>query len=184
MRNIKVSVIIITIILLQTVVFSDEKTDNNKHIIGFGTTFTYNHFYFPINIRSRIRIEPEIDMNINKKQSYSGDESDYIKSGIGLYRTSQKNKCLFYYGSRFKYSYYNYKSENNGSVYKSMRKNIYISPSLGGEYYLINRASLGVEIQIEYSHTFSEVDDYGNYKKFEGNGLDTIALFFMRFYLF
>ncbi|MHA2032646.1 MAG: hypothetical protein ACW99Q_25020 [Candidatus Kariarchaeaceae archaeon] len=85
-----------------------------------------NSIYFPINISDRFRIEPEIGV--------LSSGSDVLYSlGLGVFGLSGTNDISWYYGMRI--------GTWNAHFIK-------IAPTLGGEYYLSRRFSLGAEAQI------------------------------------
>ena len=97
-----------------------------------------------------------------------------------MFKKYGNDDCILYYGSRFGYKY----CLDDYRPNKYTSKGFFVSPSIGGEYYLIDRFSLGVELQTEFSHINRFEMTSSTENGYVVNGFTTNAYFFMRFYIF
>ena len=161
--------------------FSLDSLNTMKYAIGFGTALNTNLYYFPIKISDNLRIEPEYQNYKSKNDRYF-EKNEYLdfEIGTGIFYTDIENKVLIYYGIRLGYRYN--LEKHTTSEYSD--KSYIFGPAIGGEYFLIDRFSLGVELK--YGYGIVNVKKIINEltEKYTRRGSETKARFFMRFYLF
>jgi hypothetical protein len=92
-----------------------------------------------------------------------------------------------YIGARLGFNYLHTEYTVNEKISRSRTTSLFASPALGGEYFLSDNLSLGVELQLVYTYFFkpkdesteqaaSQIIDYSRYS------LNTSTLIFARFY--
>jgi hypothetical protein len=117
--------------------------------------------FVPINVSSRYRVEPEIGFqHVSSRtsgQSSSNDASDTsVHVGAGVFGlTTPKDHFTIYYGIRLAYLRFSQStgSPNGTNGYSFPTANGYfVTPTVGGEYFLGDHLSLGGEVQFRYTH--------------------------------
>jgi hypothetical protein len=146
--------------------------------------------FIPIQISSKFMLEPEIGFLTASSEEKSPWDKDKLISkafhiGIGVFPMKKMGSYKLYYGARFGYIH-NSSDEKYAmdSDEESSSSGFYISPSLGGEYFLIKHFSLGAEIQIRYASLSGEtkIETTGD-KDLSSSSMSTRALVLVRFYL-
>ena len=205
MRKILCFVVALLILIFNNTLYAQNKTEENNGW-GFGVSLEQNEvieidydvpilvtsylhcFYFPKNVSPRFRIEPFIGFSKNRtyvygyRTGYSKVEVTRFVFGSGFLGLKRKNSVQFYYGARFAFVFLVL-----GDIGRSPIKDesiswsgFHIGPVLGGECFLKESFSIGLEGQLLYtllSHSnkfySSEITDYSICSK---------ALIFLRLY--
>jgi hypothetical protein len=149
---------------------------------GFGAAvFERLEFYFPINISDQFRIEPILELRItNAKSEQSNNDGISLEFSIGIFPIVKYDKLNIYYGARIGYIYTDKKSDYD----EDRTKGLIISPTIGGEYFLISRFSLSTELHYEYkyyNYRYKYYDELENNYISSGN---TRANIILRVYLY
>ncbi len=137
---------------------SDRKTDfgigiNLLSRLGFGfedyDDISGYFIFLPVQFNNHYRIEPSFQFSLTKKDNY-------FATGIGFFRLKRFDKLQYYYGLR--------------TTYWNIRL-IEISPTIGCDFYLSDRFSIGAEAQLRSFLWKSEI-----------LGVMTDANFIVRYY--
>lgn len=149
---------------------------------GIGVSFKSSEagIYLPITITPRVFVEPYFQYGHGDSESNFNSSSTNLSVGAGLFGVSDLGDDVdFYYGARAAYL----RQESSFGGQKSDADGFSIAPTLGFQYYLTDRLSLGAEVRWEFTElsgtrTF-ESSDPENYNS-SGNGTRTDVL--LRFY--
>lgn len=148
----KLSAAVVFLIVINgfTNVFGQNESGNNRKF-GIGVSlFSLNDainssnggfassIYFPINVSDQFRLEPEIAL-------FSSKYTDFHNIGLGFFKLENSKELLLKYGARV------------GVMSNDM---FHISPTLGAEYFLSPRFSLGAEAQLRILFVKSETAVY------------------------
>lgn len=138
---------------------------------GLGLNLNFSNpqssIYVPINVTESFRIEPSFDFYIgsnseksNRNNTYNQDTSYYAIS-LGFFgRKPLIQSFYLLYGGRFGYfnQTHEYKSSNQGNSVSNLEEGnyfgTYISPTIGFEYFIIEKLSLGAEFFIVFAESF------------------------------
>jgi len=112
----------------------------------------------PIKFGERIRLEPEIGFGWSSEQSEpsgpyvsSRSTASVLHVGTGVFGVAPADRFAVYYGGRFAYLHDDQTSDTGSATYPSSGNGIFVAPTLGGEYFLGERVSLGAEVQVRYT---------------------------------
>lgn len=134
-----------SLLIFPLIIFGQQDKNHEPYTLGIGISWQTQKFYFPVNINETYRIEPEFYGTISDRR-YSGDyKSGYYKIALGLFRKWSYAKIDFYYGARVGYFY----DSSDQTSHIEKETSFGISPGIGAEYYLIDRFSLGLELNYE-----------------------------------
>ncbi len=161
--------------------------------------------YLPINLSSRFRVEPLIAVVFSDREEkreittdgYAGtlDENSqmYLDVGVGLFLMSEMNKLRLYYGTRQGYLRISSLDEEKKTrerdswettgKRKETQNGFYIGPTVGGEYSLSAKLTLGAEAHVAYSFLDGKLENklIGN-SDVTQSSITTRGLAFIRFY--
>ena len=205
MRKISGFAVVLLILFFYNQLYAQNKTEENNGW-GFGVSIEQNEvieinhdhplivtsylhcFYFPKNVSPHFRIEPFIGFSKNRTYVY-GSGTGYAKVevtrfvfGSGFLGLKRKNSVQLYYGARFAFVFKVFGDVGGSQIeFESISQSgFHIGPVLGGECFLKESFSIGLEGQLLYtllSHSnkfySSEITDYSICSK---------ALFFLRLY--
>jgi hypothetical protein len=180
--------IILIFILSITFAFNLYAQDSTKfehYNYGFGASMStnlYEHkFYFPMYIHTNFRIEPEIDLGIFNTTNEDFNDRIDIEVGIGTFYRFTYHNLEIYPGFRFGYLYLKSDAENINNSIKST--GFFFTPTIGGEYFLFERFSLGAELQFKYIHRNEKRYKQNIPQENTENGVNTYTFLIMRFYV-
>jgi hypothetical protein len=142
--------------------------------IGFGADISDDRrYYLPIYISDNFKIEPDFIIQFFKdERSY---RSSSIELSIGLFYTINYQNLIPYFGLRSGFSYRDIDNPGNDSY---IEKGIMFGPSIGGEYFLMERFSIGPEIYLKYKYLRRNDRDKGI------QSFNTYTQFIFRVYLY
>ena len=166
---------------LPSMSFAQDSLHNNHYNYGFGAAFNDYRFYFPMYVNQYMKIEPEFKVSFSKATWSEKREYLDIEIGIGAFYRYSHKQIEIYLGIRL--GYLNYKSENDHTIL-SKESGYYLAPTLGGEYFILERFSLGAELQIRYSYRAGDTNYNDEPEEIKNQGLRTYTYFMMRFYVF
>lgn len=114
--------------------------------------------YVPVDTGNSIRIEPFVraykSSSNTRYSSFSSDyEDSYIYYGVGIFgKSSINDNSNTYYGARIAYTASEYESsDSDGYSSKSDLSGYEIAPTLGLEYYITEKFSVGAEAEWYYA---------------------------------
>lgn len=147
-----------------------------KTRIGLGVSITPEssfgptvEVYLPIDVRANLRIEPSL--GIFTADSGGAGESD-ITIGAGVFLMKRISQPVnLYYGGRVKL---NFASVDTGAADES-GTDISFAGAVGGEYFLVDAFSIGLEGQLGY---YSTSDVNGDATGFFTTGLGFLRVYF------
>lgn len=129
---------------------------------GIGVGFNDGiKIYLPINTEDWF-IEPTLYMyDSSEKSSPFGDqkyEQSRLEVGVGLFKDKiVMEDTHLYYGARVGYSNYKYENTYSADNYFSRRKNkedgYFIAPTIGMNYLISPRISVGLDVSLSHSRT-------------------------------
>lgn len=144
-------------------------------------------FYLPIKFGESFTLEPEFGIYLRsaKEESYNEDIS-FSRFGLGLFHgLMKKENFSMNLGARLAYLSNSTEISNDGETISEISQSaLSIGLCLGGEYFLSNYFSIGLEMQANYFiyeiPTVRPADF--EFNRFEQNILSTNGLLFFRFY--
>lgn len=117
----------------------------------------------PIDLAPRFRIEPEvsvlrIDSTTSTNAPGSGSQLNQeriqtmLHVGTGAFGRTTRDRLGVYYGARFAYLRYSASSDSQFSPSRTTPASpaFLLAPTVGGEYFLGDRFSLGAELQVRF----------------------------------
>lgn len=160
------------IFAISTAAFSD---------VGIGVSFQSDdsNVYIPYDISESIRIEPSIRYYKFKAENNSDTES--FELGIGLFHKKETmNNLNLLLGARVGYIDFNRSytgsSETSGNGY-------FIAPTLGLEYFIGDKFSIGGEVSLRYENATQDTADFFDGKQsIDTSSIDTDTSLSARFY--
>ena len=146
---------------------------------GSGQTVSLAPFTVTVPITTRsFRLEPEVGF---ARTSRSADDRSSTSSvftiGTGLFAVSRFENTLLHLGGRVGLSRLSESQELRNDEESSSRINFSVGPAVGGEYYLSNHFSLGLEARFVYVNV-GEPDDAPD--DFSASRLRTSGVAFFR----
>ena len=130
--------------------------------------------YIPVDINNSIRIEPFVqsrksssdykhyDAGFPSGSSDSKSSSSYY--GVGIFGKSSINEnSNTYYGARFAYLTGKFESKSDSHNYESDYSGYDIAPTLGFEYYITEKFSVGAEAEWYYEKTDGEIKSISSF---------------------
>ena len=174
------SILLIIFLSVTNLCFSQDSLHFNHKDIGFGADILNDKYYFPIFLNDKLKIEPEIEFYLRYDDPHAND-SKLFEIGSGFFYTLNYGQLIPYFGLRIGYTYFNNKYAENNTHKES---GFYMSPTLGGEYFLFERFSLGFELLAKYIHTDGNETYIGGERESKRRGFQTITYFVLRIYLF
>jgi hypothetical protein len=151
--------------------------------MGLGVAVNLNHFSIPFNIANKYRLEPEINIFVlNNDRGDSKNKSTLLDVGIGFFRLHTFQPFNIYYGIRTGYSLLDAETNTEDSDPVTTKTDgFYFSPTVGSEFYPIDRFSLGAELIFNYSSLqtkYSDEDEDGKLWT-----LRTLGRVYVRFFI-
>lgn len=147
----KVTMAILFGALISNQLIAEESKNGLGVSIGDAATI-----YYQIN-RDNLRFEPTISLWSNERQASDSttkinDEFSAFDLGLGLFINEEVYKNTFvYYGARFGYSREKRSSSFNISSNSDKQDGYFIKPTLGAEYFINSKFSIGIDVGFYYS---------------------------------
>ncbi len=151
-----------------------------------------HNIYIPIYLGKSYRLEPQLGFSYYSRYiTYSSSsEKNTLYSfqlGIGFFHMPLRSQPTLYYGGRLGLIYSSETSKDINRVanheYIDIDKEsgfgFFFAPTIGGEYFVHRKISLGCEVQLKW--LYINLEDEHNYKDDRKKYL-TDTLFFTRFY--
>lgn len=131
--------------------------------VGVSVRDDDTRIYVPINVTESFRIEPFV--NYGKREEKDDDWEESVKAyefGLGFFgRTELVDKLHFLYGARISYlSAKAVNKDSDGSSYKYDVDGYSIAPTMGFEYFIMEKLSIGADVSLVYAKTDSESKSY------------------------
>ena len=132
--------------------------------IGVSVQGDAGTIYVPVEISDAFRIEPTFEFRHNNEEQVDGDTYSMtnMKLGCGLFgKTELLEQLRTYYGVRLGYVYtQRERSAGVSSDYDVQTHGINVAPTLGLEFYITDRFSVGGEIAwyFQYDHGAGDGD--------------------------
>ncbi len=138
--------LLLVLILLLMSNFLQAEEKKSRIGIGIGMTNLWrlydSVFIIPIHFSPGFKIEPEFSFYMRSDSAFILNEpSTSLTLGCGFFAKTNKEKASIYYGARTGIIYYSYEDNID----------LYVGPAIGGEHYLSEHFSLGVEVQLIYT---------------------------------
>jgi hypothetical protein len=130
----------------------------------------------PIDVTSRIRIEPEIGV-IRDTASHDSDVTiletlsqlapisatqetrvTTVSAGAGAFFVQTSDKIKMQYGVRAGYARSATTVSLSAFTFETRLNGYFIAPAVGGEYFVVDRFSLGAELQVRYTSLEGQQD--------------------------
>jgi hypothetical protein len=149
--------------------------------LGIGTELNnYYSVYFPISIAPRLRLEPSIRVNIVAEEEMGATyDRSTLDFGAGLFLLSSRDGNNLYIGARIWNTHYRFiRIPFQGDKYKHQRNGFFLAPTIGGEYFLSPRFSLGAEVQLGYTLETIKSND----NKQDRSAIQSLGNILVRFY--
>ena len=153
----------------------------------------------PIDLSGRFRVEPEVggyrNSSVNETRLTPSiselvtQTSSVIRFGVGAFGIASKDRFMLYYGGRVGYQRYHQSSTSalpSGSTthesftYPTIPAWVF-APTIGGEYYLSERLSLGGEAQVRFI-SWNAVSERNEAESVSGTSSMTRVSLVLRFY--
>jgi hypothetical protein len=153
----------------------------------------------PINLFSRFRVESEVggyrDSSIDETALTASVSATYtrtsslIRFGVGAFGIASKDRFSLYYGGRVGYQRY-HQSSKSGSSSSSRTDESFtypvipawvFAPTIGAEYFLSDRLSLGGEAQVRFI-SWNAVSERNPDESVSGTSSSTRGSLVLRFY--
>lgn len=147
-----------------------------------------HNIYIPIHLGKSYRLEPQLGFSYySRYRTYSKEnEKSTLSSfqlGIGFFHMRWRNQPILYYGGRLGLIYSSETSKYthvwNIDIDKESGFGFFFAPTIGGEYFVREKLSLGCEVQLKWS--FINLEDELK-RKDDRKKCVTSTLFFTRFY--
>ena len=157
-------------VTLATTVFISSPSFSEELTFGLGAGVDDGlKIYLPINIE-QLLIEPTLFIASRNNEtkddvSESKDNVDVIELGVGVFKNEQTIlNTHIYYGSRLGYIEVKRKEAFLNSTSSSKQKGYFIAPTIGIEYFLTNKFSVGLDVAFTYSRVDGkEADAFGSF---------------------
>ena len=114
--------------------------------------------FVPIKFGTRMRLEPEIGFGWSSQQNQSStpyyssrSTASVLHVGAGVFAVAPTDRFAVYYGARVAYLHDAQNEDTGSATFPSSGNGVFVAPTLGGEYFLGDRVSLGAEIQVRYT---------------------------------
>lgn len=149
--------------------------------IGVSVQSDDSRVYVPIEISDSLRLEPTI--RYLKNDQDNGDweySSESVEVGCGLFFTNSIGENInFLYGARAAYVVRKYES---GASYEEDLDGYMLAPTLGLEYFITERISIGADVAISYTDIDGKLNDNGNKEDASVTFTETDTSLGIRFY--
>ncbi len=153
--------------------------------LGASTKSDDNAIYFPVKATDTLRIEPFL-RQLKQEEDDDGRKSNYetFNIGIGLFSIANiKDKSHFYYGARASYTETKTKWQHHYGDSKTKSYGYTLSPTIGFEYFITDKISIGAEAEWAYFDTSGSETNNGVKTDREFTETDTNTRILIR-YLF
>jgi hypothetical protein len=111
--------------------------------------------FMPMTPSPHLRVEPEIGFQWASTTNANGStqSNTVVHFGSGIFGLATKDRFTAYYGARIAYLHFDQFSGSGQNGFSFPDANGYfIAPSIGGEYFIADRVSVGGEVQVRYTH--------------------------------
>ncbi|MBN2103560.1 hypothetical protein JW835_05910 [bacterium] len=170
-RGLMISLLLINI---SAVCFGQDSIKFNHTLKGFGADLDKYRFYFPLYMNDNLKIEPEFELSYSKHGNYSHID---FEIGTGIFYIINYQRLISYFGLRTGFSYNKQQHINEYGFI--------LSPAIGGECFIIDRFSVGVELLLKYVHSDGETEYYiDEIQDIKIRRLNTFTYLIVRFYIF
>ncbi len=144
---------------------------------------TVPQIFIPLNLSPRFRLEPGIGyFKSTIDMDYYEISSKGFSFGLGIFPMSRKGDVIIYNGVRLGITRTTSKEKFEGSdSEEDSEEGFFIAPTVGGEYVINERFTLGGEAQIRYA---SYKQYRGEYSEWTTTSVITRSLLFIRFYFY
>jgi hypothetical protein len=153
----------------------------------------------PIDLWGRFRVEPEVGgyrsssvFEIGPTPSasqISTSTNSLVRFGVGAFGIAGKDRFTLHYGGRVGYQRYHHSSKSagpSGSTFESFTYPVIpawvFAPTIGAEYFLSERLSVGGEVQARFT-SWNAVSGRNEDESVSGTSFATRASLVLRFYL-
>lgn len=119
--------------------------------LGISAFGEKQNIYVPVLLNPTTMLEAHFAYQNSDSESGTNEN---IELGIGFFKkTAKTEKANIYYGARLSYEEYNSDSTNSSFTYTSSSeaKGFKISPTIGFEYLITEKLSLGAEAEFYYA---------------------------------
>jgi hypothetical protein len=127
--------------------------------VGIGITVPDVGLFLPINVSRRIRLEPFVDFFSNRADYPVTSDTTWdaiTRIGVGAFAMFQSpERVTVYFGPRVGLLHGSTKLSGSAGETSTESSGWFLAASLGGEYGLTGRFSLGAEAKIQYDHASS-----------------------------